>query len=71
MRKLLKIIVMVIVVSIFTFSENSTVMSVRTFSYEKGKILYDIGNEKVQVLCRLAIEKGKEIVENQKSKSNG
>lgn len=41
MKKLIKLVVVVVVVGVFTFSSNPVITKVRNFSVEKGKVLYE------------------------------
>jgi hypothetical protein len=43
MKKLIKLTVLLIVLSIFIFSKNQTINNIRIFVFEKGKIFYDKG----------------------------
>jgi hypothetical protein len=43
MKNLLKLLVLMVVLSIFAFSENQTIIKVRNYTEKNGKILYDKG----------------------------
>ena len=41
MKNLIKLLILIVVLSIFTFSSNQTITKIRNFSSEKGKIVYE------------------------------
>ena len=62
MRKLIKLSILLVILAVFTFSNNPTITKVRDFSVEKGKVLFDKGIEKMKSSENETIAKiGKEI----------
>lgn len=63
MKSFFKFVLLIVVLSIFTFSENSTITKTRTFVLENGKPIYEKAVEKLTIVKNdviAMIEKTKE-----------
>ena len=68
MKKILKAVFWIIVVSIFLFSDNKTISTARNFCAVNGKATYDVVTKKVINLVSSGKEKVTAYIDEQKKK---
>lgn len=57
MRKLIKLIISLAILSIFIFSNNTYITKARTFTYNKGRVLYIKTIDKMKTSYNNAVSK--------------